>query len=284
VILRPEDVWEVDGDYAEDYAETTRIGRGVARNQDACIVGIARNAMKRLPNTLALMDVLQTGFRSCRAFVYENDSTDGTGEYLEKYAAGRPWLSLKRDTLGGEDTRGFEPDRTVRLAKCRNECLRWVDSNARTTTWTIVLDLDPDYGFSIDGVFNSIGWLARKAPQPSAMRPGGMASYSLLRFIGDDGKERIAHYDSWAARLNHWDDRKHTVGLSWFSALLPPVGSPPFPLNSAFGGLGVYLTAAYLSGQYSGEDCEHVPFHRRLHAAGWQMFLNPGSRYIAIWQ
>jgi hypothetical protein len=83
--------------------------------------------------------------------------------------------------------------------------------------------------------------------------------------------------------LNWWDDRREKVGMNWFWHLLPPVGSPPFPMNSAFGGLAVYQTKAFLAGGYSGEDCEHVPHHRRMREAGYQMFLNPGCRYIAVW-
>lgn len=285
MILRPEDVWPVDPAYEESYKSMVKVGRETAKNLDACIVGIARNAMHALPNTLMLVDAMQREFRDCRMFVYENDSTDGTGEYLEEFRHGRPWFSLKRDHLGGIDSRGFEPERTERLAHCRNQCFEWVLREAGETTWTIVLDLDPEHGFSIDGVFNSIGWLASMAPQPSVTRPGGMASYSLMRGKDvQDGAVKIAHYDSWAARLNWWDDRRNSMGLGWFSLLLLPVGSPPVPMNSAFGGLGVYYTQAYLSGGYSGEDCEHVPHHKRMRTAGYQMYLNPGSRYIAIWR
>ena len=110
-------------------------------------------------------------------------------------------------------------------------------------------------------------------------RPGGMASYSLWR-----NASGIAHYDAWAARPpSWWRDRRGEIGFKWFSAFLPPVGSPPCPMNSAFGGLAVYRTEAFLSGGYSGEDCEHVPHHKRMREAGFQMYLNPGCRYISVW-
>jgi hypothetical protein len=108
-------------------------------------------------------------------------------------------------------------------------------------------------------------------------KAGGLASYSLYR--AEDG---IAHYDAWAARPNWWRDRKYEIGFQWFSTFLPPVGSPPIAMNSAFGGLAVYRTEAFVSGGYSGEDCEHVPHHRRMAERGWQMYLNPGARYVAI--
>jgi hypothetical protein len=111
-----------------------------------------------------------------------------------------------------------------------------------------------------------------------------MASYSLMRMIQEDGSVGVAHYDAWAARpVSWWRDRRNEIGFTWFSAFLPPVGAPPCPMNSAFGGLGVYWTEAFLTGGYSGEDCEHVPHHRRMAKAGWRMWLNPGCRYIAVW-
>lgn len=280
----PETIWPLDPECAEDYESKARIGREAARSMDAAIVAIARNAMPYIENTLELVDEVRGGFSSCRFYVYENDSTDETASVLDAYAAARPWATVEHETLGVSDARGFEKERTRRLAACRSKCQEWVRQNASATTWTIVLDMDPHHGFSVDGVFNSIGWLCSLQSQPSTTTPAAMASFSLYSIVREDGARGIAGYDSWAARLNWWRDRKEEIGMMWFSALMPPVGSPPIPMNSAFGGLCVYLTRAYLSGQYDGDDCEHVPFHRSLRRAGYQLFLNPGSRYVAIWQ
>ena len=134
-------------------------------------------------------------------------------------------------------------------------------------------------------MFNSIAWLATKRSSGVPTPAGGMASYSLIRMPQEGGQVGVAHYDAWAARpVCWWRDRKDEIGFTWFSAFLPPVGAPPCPMNSAFGGLAVYWTEAFLSGGYSGEDCEHVPHHRRMAKAGWQMYLNPGCRYIAAWK
>ena len=283
MLKRPEDVWPVDAEDEVLYDAMVAAGRAAAAAGDAVIVGIARNALPYLPNTLALMAEVQTAFRSCRADLYENDSTDGTAACLDVFAASNPWLTVEHDTLGGPDSRGFEPDRTIRLAGCRNKCLEWVRQNAASATWVIVLDLDPHGGFSVDGVFNSIAWLAEKQVEP----PAGMASFSLFAEHGNESDPpRIAQYDSWAARPNWWRDRRLEIGMGWFSMLLFPVGAPPVRMNSAFGGLAVYATEAFLAPgvQYVGGDCEHVALHRSMQEAGYQFWLNPGSRYIAYWQ
>lgn len=279
-MLRPDDVWPVDGEYEELYRTHVDTGRAIASESSLNIVSIARNAMPLLTNTLGLVDEVRKEFRTSQMFVFENDSTDGTAEALDGHALRNDWFHVQHDTWGGIDSRGFEKERTERLAKARNICMEWVRENGSDNYYTIVLDLDPDYGFSPEGVLNSIGWMGDSFVQARAM-----ASYSLYKVKAEDGNIALAQYDSWAARLNWWRDRRDDPGgMGWFSLLMPPVGSPPIPMNSAFGGLCVYRTEAYLAGGYSGEDCEHVPHHYRMALAGHRLFLNPGCRYIAVWQ
>lgn len=278
-LVRPEPLWIVDREYVKDYEAKTLAGLEAAKNTSAVFVAIARNSMPALINTLPLLSMARQPFRESTVFIYENDSDDGTDKILDEYARIEDGVVVEHDTLGVIDSRGFERERTERLAACRNKCLEWVRANAADTAWTIVLDTDPARGFSPDGIFNSIGWLAEKMGSLNIPEPGGMASYSLYRT-----PEGIAQYDAWAARPNWWRDRRDEIGFTWFSAFLPPVGAPPVPMNSAFGGLCVYRTQAFLTGGYTGEDCEHVGHHRRMRDAGYQIWLNPGSRYIAVWE
>lgn len=278
-VRRPEDFWDVD--YVKSYKEHVEYGRVEARRQKLAVVSICRNAMPYLTNTLRLVDELAGLWRDCSFYIYENDSTDETAKVLDHFAI-RQWVTVEHDTLGGEDSRGFEPERTVRLAKCRTKCQEWVRRNAADAGYVMVLDTDPHGGFSVDGVLNSLGWFCEMLGESFHRRePGAMASHSL--FMRDEGNGKgpfgIAAYDSWASRLNWWEDsRAH----NWFHALMPPVGSDPIPMNSAFGGLCLYRREAYLAGVYEGGDCEHVFHHKAMQQAGYQLFLNPGSRYIAI--
>ena len=276
-LVRAEDFWPrlpSDDEFKGLYDEAVARGRQAAAESSVAIVGIARNAMPAMANTLGLLREVDDGFKSAVAFVYENDSTDDTRRQLLETARAWEGFETRFDALGGIDCRGeFEGPRTERLAKCRQTCLEWVRERAAATDYVICCDMDPARGFSVDGVFNSLAWMTQNATV------GGMASYSLYRV-----STGIAQYDSWAARANWWADRRHEIGFAWFSSFLPPVGSPPIKMNSAFGGLAVYRTQAYLAGGYSGEDCEHVPHHRRMADAGWSLYLNPGSRYIAVWE
>ena len=270
-------------DYAEQYRRVSAIGADVASRSDLNVVAICRNAMPYLPNTLLLVDELLPLFRSLRVFIYENDSNDGTVEALESYSRARDWASVKSERLGREDFRGHQPLRTERLAQYRNTCRDWVESHRARAAFTAVLDMDPHGGFSVEGILNSIGHLSdKKMSDCGQVVPGAMASYSLYCHKNDSGELSYAQYDAWAARLNWWEDyRLH----EWFHLLMPPVGSPPIRMNSAFGGLCVYDTRAFLSSRYDAGpngDCEHVLFHKGMRQAGYGLWLNPGSRYIAI--
>ena len=102
-----------------------------------------------------------------------------------------------------------------------------------------------------------------------------MASYSWCE-MNVGGQPFAAHYDAFAARLNHWRRRDQ----QWFHHWMPAVGSPPVRFNSAFGQLAVYRSDAYLAGKYSGEDCEHVCLHRTMPG---EVYLNPSSRCVSFW-
>lgn len=277
---RPEEFWGIEELHWPSYAEHVEYGRVEARRQKLAIVSIARNAMPWLPNTLRLVDELAGLWRDCVYYVYENDSTDETAETLDAFAL-RQWVTVEHDTLGGLDARGFDRERTERLAHCRSRCQQWVRTHASDAGYVMVLDTDPHGGFSVGGVLNSLGWFCEMLGDSWNRRePGAMASHSLfIRREDDDGNFGVASYDAWAARLNWWEDRRDHA---WFHLLNPPVGSPPIPMNSAFGGLCLYRREAYLAGVYDGSDCEHVPFHKAMQKAGYQLFLNPSSRYVAL--
>lgn len=279
-VHEPEDIWAVEAAYAAAYAEKTEYGIAEARRQKLAVVAIARNAMPYLANTLRLVGELATRFRDLALYVYENDSTDETALTLDAFAAGRRWVTVEHDTLGGEDARGFQPERTERLAACRSRCQEWVRDHAADAGYVAVLDADPHGGFSQAGLLNSLGWFCELSGRGGrVLDPGGMASVSLL--VRDEGGGRLsgAHYDAWAGRMNTYEDRRDH---DWFHLFMPPAGSPPIPMYSAFGGMCLYSRQAFLAGRYAGGDCEHVAFHRSMRQAGYQLFLNPGSRYVAI--
>jgi hypothetical protein len=273
---QPEDFWRVDEEFAGLYAEKVERGRKIASASKVCVLAIARNAEKNVLNTLDLFRFLGAQFDWPRGYVFENDSEDATAEIL---TANRPaWMHMRSDANGRPHLHGFEPERTDALAQYRDLCRQWAVSHVADADYVVVADVDADGGFSVDGILNSIGWLAEIDDA------AGMASTSLYKSEkAADGSFNVAHADAWAARLNHWSDRRTRGSHHWFHQWIPPVGSPPVRFYSAFGGLAVYRAQDYYAGEYTGGDCEHVTFHRSVYqATGRHMYLNPGSRFATI--
>jgi hypothetical protein len=208
-------------------------------------------------------------------FVFENDSADDTKEQLKGLKSSNIEILSRDDNSKYLTDNSFE--RTNNLSKYRNECLNWVKNNYSHFDYTIVLDLDADLGFSIDGIYNSISWLSKNSDA------GGMGSYSL--YLKANSNIEFAHYDSFAVRLNNWEKivSGKDVNNVWFRNLHPFVGSDPIKMYSCFGGLAVYKTKAFISGLYDASlGCEHVFFHKSLSENGFKMYLNPSSRFFSV--
>ena len=257
-----------DEEFVEQYAHAVRVGRELAAERSVAFVAIARNAMPWLPRTLALVEETGSMFASWRAFVFENDSEDGTKDVLAAWADGdrrkaslninhRPHLSHTTST-----------ERTMALAEYRTQCQWWV-RHGEPCDYVVVFDTDAWGGWSVDGVATSVAHIE------AAKNASCMASYSWAEMPRSDSTLAI-HYDAWAARFNHWRQRDQ----NWFHIWHPPVGSLPIRFNSAFGQLALYKRDAYLAMRYSGEDCEHVCAHRTMPG---RLYLNPSSRCVSFW-
>lgn len=260
-----------DPEFVDDYHENVEYGRRAAKNKSATFVAICRNAMPFLPRTLALLEETASMFGWWSAYIYENDSVDGTQEALldwqngwqrnvSLHINGRPHLNGTIETL-----------RTEALAEYRSACQSWV-GRGPGVDYVIVFDTDPWGGWSADGVATSVALMER---DPSWY---AMASYSWA-----ETRDKFPiHYDAFAARLNHWRRRDQ----NWFHHWHPPVGGPPVEFCSAFGQLAVYDAEYYALGKYGGADCEHVTFHRSIMERTRncsRLGLNPSSRCVSFW-
>ena len=244
------------------------------------IVGLARNCEGPLYVNLFRVLELVKGCRDWRLHIETNDNSDRTEEVLQAFRAEYPQASYRSQTLGREHYGAeFAGRRTIALAEYRTACQEWVRQNAADADYVLVVDWDAWGGWIHDGFLNSLGWLVE------LQGSYGMASLSLSEFLLPDRGPIWAHYDAWALRLNdYWDDYTHDEG-AWKHQWMPPIGSRPQLVCSAFGGLCVYKTDAYLAGTYDGAtDCEHVTFHRSIAERTRQhLYLNPGQRTFMHW-
>ena len=257
-------------EYKSVYFENINLGKEICKNSTVSVVSLARNCEKNLQKSIDIVKKLE--FKKLSFFVYENNSTDQTKKILLDNQNDQITISLNTDETPYLTNRSRE--RTINLAKYRNICLEWVKQNYSDFDYVIVLDLDADEGFSIDGIYNSISWLNKI--EASA----GMGSYSLIA-----KKNELFHYDAFAARLDNWEESS-VLSNSFekkFNQYHPDVGSNPVPFYSCFGGLTVYKAECFISGHYDGSmGCEHIWFHKSMRDKGYEMYLNPSSIFFAV--
>ena len=262
-------------DFADEYWSRVEAGKKAAKESKVAFVAICRNAMPFLPLTLNRVAKTGSMFADWKCFVYENDSTDGTKELLEEAVRQCSKISVSMKDNGRPHLNCTKTsDRTIPLAEYRNACREWVSKNCPDYDYCIVFDADPWGGWSVDGIANTIGHLSDEQYADAA----GMGSYSWAVWGNPMfSEDTVVQYDAWACRWNWWNER---YDMRWFHYWHPPVGSPPVKMNSCFGQLAVYRMKNYLTGEYKGGDCEHVPHWM---SCGGDCYLNPSQRVVSFW-
>jgi hypothetical protein len=271
----PDLILPPDPEFVDAYWGRVERGRLIAKKRRAAFVAICRNAMPFLPLTLELVSRTGELFADWRAFVFENDSEDGTKDVLSAAKVADSRLSVAMTDNGRPHLNYTKSsDRTIALAEYRNNCRLWCEANCRGYDYAIVFDTDAWGGWSIDGIANTIGHLE----DDEYSNASGMGSYSWAVWgppVWPQPTE--CQYDAWACRWTWWQERQNML---WFHLWHPPVGSPPVRMNSCFGQLGVYRMGDYISGTYAGGDCEHVAHWKSM---GGDCYLNPSQRVVSFW-
>lgn len=264
-----------DPEFADEYRRRVMLGKQAAKFRSVAFVAICRNAMPFLPFTLKRVEQAASMFRHAWTFIFENDSTDETKDFLAHWKSSGPERFVEMRNNGRPHLNFTKEDaRTNALAEYRNQCRLWV-AEKTSADYVVVFDTDPWGGFSVDGIANTMGHLEDFTKY---QRASGFASYSWCEWGRPIWPQpTVVQYDAWAARWNYWQERKDMI---WFHLWHPPVGSPPVRFNSAFGQLAVYRAKDYIQGVYAGGDCEHVNFHKSLRG---DLFLNPSSRVVSFW-
>jgi hypothetical protein len=279
----PQHLWMPHEPFSENYDARADEGIDRLRHASVAIVGLARNCAQPLDRNLAAAAHLGSMCKSWQLHIESNDCEDETLDVLAGFAREHQQATFHYQILGRQHYGSeFSGRRTIALAEYRTACQRWVRACAGDADYVIVVDFDAWGGWNERGLLNGIGWLVE------LQGAYGMASTSLFQYDFGHGPQWF-HYDLWALRgvgqpHCYFDTYRNNIG-GWGFQWLPPVGSPPVLVSSAFGGMCIYRTEAYLRGTYAGEeDVEHVPFHQSIATAtGQHMYLNPSQRMLMHW-
>jgi len=254
------------------------------------IIGCARSVAAHLPSTLAQIDAIRSLWLDAAVVIAENGSTDSTKQLLAEYAATKSHTHIL--TL---DEANSISSRTERLALVRNRLLDFVHATYPSFDYVLSVDLDG----ILDG-FKSSGLTDLFKSFPTDTWDAVFANVT--------GK----YYDIWALRsaemgitYDCWDMIRHlqleggvsradakAACVTQFQTVIKASPSRLLPVESAFGGLGLYRLAATRGCTYVGytqacscemiafnhaqcapETCEHVSFHKDMVAKGAKLFI-----------
>jgi hypothetical protein len=265
----PEHAFPPRPELAEEYYAACRRGYSLMASSRVAIAGLARDVGQVLPLTIRRIENLARCFADYRVVVFENDSRDNTKLLLARWARGnRRVLVASEDRADPVNPTTRCLDRAARMALYRSRCQETVLDHCRDYDATILIDLDVQGGFSLDGIASSFG------------HPG-------WDFVGSNGlicrraglqMNALRQYDTWALRF---DAALTPLSTRAAGGVVYERGATLVPVTSCFGGLGIYAMDAYAAGTYGTDDLEHATFHRTLIAQGFsRLFINPSQLVI----
>ena len=266
-----DDFFPIPDKKRDEYRSLVAKGVATMKTKQVVICGLARDIADHVTATVQRIEQLGRMFKDFRVVIYENDSKDATRLALDGYL----WRTRTTEhvtVLGHDINAPVNPGirclkRAERMAYYRNEVRNHIAKNFVGWADNIILvDMDLPGGWSNKGVAHTFG------------------HYGTWDFVGSNGilfrdyaleKMKTVYFDVWAFRWRGSDKptRPEDINPRYW-----PNGTELVPVNSCFGGLGVYRVEAFTRCSYDGTDCEHVPFHRRMREAGMgRLFMNPSQ-------
>ncbi len=247
--------------------------------------GTARNVAASLPGVIRNIENFSRQFAGWAVVVAENDSGDQTKAMLQGWMDRARALGAARAVLAEMDGMIRDhPSRTDRIAIARNRVLEEIEKDPLLSGFDYLAFLDMDF------------------PNVHPLRPENFAAAVefMERHSGAAGvfpNQLPLYYDVLALREKDWCPRdcwdevrdampamgrdaavaKYAFGRQ---RIIPPA-APPIPVESAFGGMGIYRLTWMLGRRYAGlkpdggEVCEHVEFNQSIHREGGELFILP---------
>jgi hypothetical protein len=233
------------------------------------IAGCARNISQFWNNTEKSLQIIFDSLPTYKCFIIESNSQDNTLDLLQKWAA--------KDSRRTVVSLGWlqEQSRPKRIGICRNKYMELSEPYFSEFSEMIMVDLDnilkidSNFKEQLATCFSRNDWDAL-----GSNRRGKYYDIWALR-----SKVLGITYDCWemaskkAQHVLTHDGFRHidnTYKYVWSHQKVYPETMPWILVESAFGGLAIYKTAAIKGRRYIGDTCEHVSFNQ-----GLRMYINP---------
>ena len=271
------------------------------KNLNVVFAGCAKDCEPFLNKTLDNIEHYSSLFNQSYKVVIENGSKDKTRNILKDN-------QTENDFYFFEDNLNNLPIRGLRLEKARNIFIEKIKSNnkLRNCNLLIVLDLDESGNYKInnDAIIKAINFLNSRN-SIGAVFANQFGTYYDMWTLRD---KKYCQNDFWvevlqniAKRINHKDKitsdilaevKKEYIDTKTFTF---DENLPPIPVNSAFGGFGIYKMEYVLKNKryYEGvqtidivfkdnikaktkfQKCEHVNFNFGLIDQNLELYILP---------
>jgi hypothetical protein len=234
------------------------------------IAGCARDISQFWESTEKSLQIIFDSLPTYKCFIIESNSQDNTLDLLQKWTA--------KDSRRTVISLGWlqESSRTRRIAICRNKYMELAEPYFSEFSELLMLDLDDslkiDSNFKeqLDTCFSRNDWDALGSNRRGkyydiwALRSKVLGiTYDCWEIV----KDKKIKYELTHDGLIHIDPKKKYV---YDHQKVYPETMPWILVESAFGGLAIYKTAAIKGRRYIGDTCEHVSFNE-----GLKMWINP---------
>lgn len=239
------------------------------------MTGLARDVAKLLPRELNRIEKeLNDIFEIVNFLIIESDSKDNTEKVLEDIKNERNNFNYK--SLGAIES--ILPNRIQRLAFCRNEYVKEMRENKlyKDVDFVAIVDFDiKNNRLRLNELKKLIGehsWDAIFANQT-----GRYYDIYALRKKGWVENDCFADYKKFLMSMSSQDAKELAI---WSKMRKIGKNSPLIPVDSAFGGLGIYRQNVFMNFDYSLlneqiHESEHVSLHKKITDSNGLLFIAP---------
>jgi glycosyltransferase involved in cell wall biosynthesis len=266
-----------------------------------CVVGCAKNIGPFVEKTMRKMIEIKNCFSTNSVIVIvENDSTDSTLETIKKFSSESTFPGIHIIII----TKGLKgKGRTAILAEARNVALDYIRRKFSYLRFMIVMDMD-----SVCHELDSADIKRLITLRGTAHHPEWDAVFANCGVKGGDDDlsppRATPYYDIWALRCRKlgidfdcWEKACGNYPLQiptpssieiYVRKFQKPIEIATedhqeyLPVQSAFGGLGIYYFPSVINSKYVGINprtgcnfCEHVSFHENMKNNGFdKLYIN----------
>ena len=239
------------------------------------MTGIARDVAKILPKEIIRIEKKMNNiFDLVNFLVIESDSKDNTKKVLEDIKNKRNNFNYK--SLG--ITESTLPNRIQRLAFCRNTYVKEIRENKLYNDIDFVAIVDFDIKNNrlrlneLKKLISEHNWSAIFANQT-----GLYYDIYALRKKGWVENDCFTEYMQFSMSMSSQDAKELAI---WSKMRKIRKNSPLIPVDSAFGGLGIYRKNIFMKFDYSLSpeqlhESEHVSLHKKITDSNGLLFINP---------